>query len=391
MHETEFDRILDECVDRLACGSTVAECIAAYPEHAERLTPLLRVTVHTLEAGRDVPSLEAMRHARRRFHRSRAQRAAARTAQPRPTLLERLVARPLSAAAVATVGVIALTMLLVVIPLAPGGDTVPSIEPAGPTTTPSSPFTPTSPTTPTTTPAEPGDPIDPTLEPDVIVATSDPSGNFVFLLSDAPNDIGDFSSLEVTIDSIDLKPLGNGRWVRITGINPAADLVQVQGDLAFELWRGEIPDGDYSAVFLNITHIEGTLVDSRGPVEVTLPSERLHVNTNFTVGGGTPTEFVFDITVHRAGWSGNISRYVLSPQASESGVGRSVRVIQSDSPAKNPPDRGTTTTDTTTPGNGEERDHEAPQPSPGPGPSPDRVNAVLARTDVLYHLSDLAT
>jgi hypothetical protein len=52
-------------------------------------------------------------------------------------------------------------------------------------------------------------------------------------------------------------------------------------------------------------------------VNVKLPSEKLHVNQQFTVADGEEVDFVFDITVVEAGKSG---KFVVKPVVSESGT-----------------------------------------------------------------------
>jgi hypothetical protein len=52
-------------------------------------------------------------------------------------------------------------------------------------------------------------------------------------------------------------------------------------------------------------------------VNVKLPSQKLHLNEEFTVGSNRSVDFVFDITVFEAGNSG---KYILKPVASESGT-----------------------------------------------------------------------
>lgn len=399
MSAEDFDRILDNCLDRLAAGSTVADCLAEYPELAPRLGPLLSVAVRSLEAGRQVPSPEATRRARLKLQLASARHTAVNGARPKPTWLQRLVARPLPLAAVTTIGVVALTLLLVAIPLGRGGAAMPPPEPTGPTTTttpttsaiPTTPGASTTPNTAVTPTTESGEPVESPPESGTVLASPNPGGNFAFYLSDAPNDIGDFLSLKVTIDSIDLKPKGNGAWVRITGIEQVADLVQLQGDRAIELWRGDVPAGDYAAVFLNISHVAGTLVDSDAPVDVFLPSERLHVNTAFTVNEHAPIEFVFDITVHRTGESGAIPRYALSPQASESGAGRSIRVVEGNPPAASNPGPGAASAGNNAPGNDGNAETEAPQPSPGPGPEDDQGNAIRLRPGLPHDPDALPT
>ena len=45
MTKVKLDDILDECLERIAAGSTIEECAAAFPEHAEALTPLLETAL----------------------------------------------------------------------------------------------------------------------------------------------------------------------------------------------------------------------------------------------------------------------------------------------------------------------------------------------------------
>ena len=63
-----FDRILDECIDRINRGESLQACLTDYPEYAEQLEPLLRAMLHTKETHSFVPSASAKRVARRRFN-----------------------------------------------------------------------------------------------------------------------------------------------------------------------------------------------------------------------------------------------------------------------------------------------------------------------------------
>jgi len=188
------------------------------------------------------------------------------------------------------------------------------------------PSTPTVPAVPTTEPTEPPD----TTAPDVVFAVPSQNGNFVFYLSDAPNDIADFKSLTVVVDSIELKPV-DGPSVNIMPDLMQVDLTQLQGNLAQEVWRGDIPDGDYKTVLVHVSAIEGTLTTSGEKADVTLPSNTLRVSLDFSVTAHATTDFVFDITVHRTGNAGAGVRYVISPQASESGIDRPISRVAKDS------------------------------------------------------------
>ena len=116
----EFDDVLDECLERLASGETIAECCARYPGHAEDLAPLLRSAAAVRQTARVTPHLAL---ARARGYERLAQALAQGTGapKPRPTLWERLgnllrtpVARPVLAAFAA----------ILVVLFAAGGTTV---------------------------------------------------------------------------------------------------------------------------------------------------------------------------------------------------------------------------------------------------------------------------
>jgi hypothetical protein len=63
-----FDRILDECVDRINGGQSLEDCLADYPEYVKQLEPLLRAILQTQGAYSFVPSASAKREARQRFN-----------------------------------------------------------------------------------------------------------------------------------------------------------------------------------------------------------------------------------------------------------------------------------------------------------------------------------
>lgn len=329
----EFDRALDDCLDRVARGETVEQCLALYPEHAFRIEPLLRVSETARTAFAFEPSGQGSVQARARMDSGRAARAFRQQSRRRmPSLIERLFARPLPAAAVASIAVITLTAILVVGPaLGPDGTpSIPSSQPPGTTEQPGEAGqTPTQPS-PQEQEAGPTDTETPHITP-----AAQEEGNFAFFVSDEPNDIADFESLTITIATIELKPHGDGPWVELTPVESTADLVQLQGDRAQELWRGDVPAGDYSTVFIRVENIEGILSSTGEEAEVKLPSDKLHVTCAFAIGGEDTTEFVFDITVHSAGQDG---RYILSPQASESGANLPIERVQPQQNAKGNPD-----------------------------------------------------
>ena len=158
--------------------------------------------------------------------------------------------------------------------------------------------------------------------------------NFRLLISDEPNDIGDFEELWVIISGIGLVQ-GDDEGVIEEPIEPPIEvnLVELQGEDAVIPWEGYVPEGDYTKIFLYVDEVWGFLVPPEGEevgeaIEIKLPSNKLQLNLPFTVGDepeGEAAEFVFDITVHSAGKSG---QYIVKPQLTESGEGRQYRILE---------------------------------------------------------------
>jgi len=49
-----FNKILSECIDALLAGESLEQCLQRYPQHAERLEPLLRAAMDAREATRTI-------------------------------------------------------------------------------------------------------------------------------------------------------------------------------------------------------------------------------------------------------------------------------------------------------------------------------------------------
>ena len=165
--------------------------------------------------------------------------------------------------------------------------------------------------------------------------------NFRLLISDEKNDIEDFDQLWVTISGIGFV-LGDEEGIEEHVLDPteSVNLVAVQGEDAVTLWEGYVPAGDYTKVFLYVDEAWGIMAGAEEEderVEIKLPSDKLQLKLPVrieeaeeeegeTEGDEEPmAEFVFDITVHSAGNSG---QYILSPQASESGQGKTYRLLE---------------------------------------------------------------
>jgi hypothetical protein len=64
---SQFENILDECLERLINGETVEQCLASYPEQALELEPLLRTAQATREAAAITPGADFKARARYEF------------------------------------------------------------------------------------------------------------------------------------------------------------------------------------------------------------------------------------------------------------------------------------------------------------------------------------
>ncbi|MDA0798061.1 MAG: DUF4382 domain-containing protein [Chloroflexi bacterium] len=153
-------------------------------------------------------------------------------------------------------------------------------------------------------------------------------GNFVVLISDEENAIGDFAHLWIYIDRIGVQVAGEGSaWLEydVPVENQVVDLTQFVGDDATSLVQTNLPAGDYQKIFVRVEDVEGELVTGE-TVSVKLPSSRLKLNQPFTVGGDEVTPFVFDISVIAAGNANSGVKYILKPIVGESGSKKSFAV-----------------------------------------------------------------
>lgn len=89
----DFDRVLDECIDRMSKGQGVEECLKLYPEFAQELEPLLKAVYELHEQGRLIPSQAGKVKGRERLSSAMAELARKRREAPAP-LSRRLFGQP---------------------------------------------------------------------------------------------------------------------------------------------------------------------------------------------------------------------------------------------------------------------------------------------------------
>ncbi len=269
----DFDRILDECIDRVNRGDSVADCLSDYPAYSEKLQTLLQSVDDVRKTYSFTPSADRKRAARQKFHAALDRRG------QMSALLSFFRVLPRSAVwATIAVLVLAITAVLV---------------------------------------------IQPVLNPLTVVPNSE--GNFAFFISDEPNDIGDFESLNITISRVVLQAAGSLKRLEFTPETKTVDLTRLQGEESQEIWRGNVPAWQYSHVVIYVSEIKGRLESTGQIVEVKLPSNKLQISMSFEATTDAVTSFTFDITVVK---TGNNGRYILKPQAGESGAQREQKPLE---------------------------------------------------------------
>ena len=282
-----LDKILDECIDRINRGESVEACLTDYPENSEELGPLLSAMLETKTVYSFTPSARA-----KSFHRQRFTAALAVSRERR----ERR--KPLFPWISGWSKVWATAAALIVIGL---------LGYFG---------------------------LRPALMSPVMIVQPSPEGNFVFLVSDEVNTISDFKKLNLTISKVDLHLAGEEE--RVIEFEPGIkmiDLTDLQGNRAQEIWRGDIPEGEYTKVVLEVSLVSGILWESGEEVDIKLPSSKLRISKPFSVESGEVTNFVYDLTVVKAGKSG---QYILKPQIGQSGADQDfIRVELEEQPEDN--------------------------------------------------------
>jgi hypothetical protein len=265
----DLDALLDECIDRMNGGESLEECLASYPEHSGALRPLLTTVRAVHQDSSAIPGATARSVTRRHLDAALAHSDKSYNRSQRRTRpfwgWARVLATVTTAMAVAALG-FGLYQLQA----------------------------------PATAPVN-------------------AQANFSLLISDEPNDIADFSSLEVTISSFGVLSTGEpGGWQEFE-LEPAVvvDLTLLPGLNAIEIWNGFLPEGQYRKVFIYIDDVTGTLKNGEA-VTTKLPSGKFHISKPFAITtDGSTIDFVYDVTAVKAGQSG---KYILKPQLSQSGA-----------------------------------------------------------------------
>lgn len=224
----EFDRILDECLDRLSRGASVEECLAAHPERAEELRPLLLSAREMMVAGAAVPRSAAKIAGRERLLRERARLAGMQV--ERPSFFERLLAHPGVWAPAAAAVIIAL--IIGILALWPAGEKSPVAS---------------VPSSPSESPPEPSVSPLPTL----LAQT----GLLEIRVTDAP--APEISAVYLTVSGVEVHRSGKDEvgWETVISGPRTFELLHLRG-IEEVLGSSEIPAGRFTQVRLEVLHAE---------------------------------------------------------------------------------------------------------------------------------------
>lgn len=142
-------------------------------------------------------------------------------------------------------------------------------------------------------------------------------GSLAFYMSDRPNAIDEFQSLNVTVTEVGFQRGGeSGNWTEFAVDDRTIDLTELKGANATLFQRYDLETGNYTKVFIHVSEVDGTLTNGES-TDVKLPSSKIQLNENFEIEANTTVDFVYDITVVERGNSGS---YNIKPVASESGT-----------------------------------------------------------------------
>jgi hypothetical protein len=283
-----LNKILDECIDRVNRGESIESCLSDFPEYSETLEPILYTMLKTKTVYTFAPSARAKNFQRQRFNAALVASRERRETKRSP--VDRILGWSKVWAPVAAAIVIALVVYFG---------------------------------------------FRPTPMPPMMIAQPNPEGNFAFLISDEVNAIGDFQELDLSISKVILHLSGEEeRRIEFRPEVQAVNLADLQGNRAQEIWRGDVPEGKYSKVFMEVSQVSGVLWDGGEEVEIKLPSGKLQISKPFEVDGSEVTSFVYDLTVVEAGQSG---QYILKPQIDQSGADQDFIEV---TPEGQPDDKG---------------------------------------------------
>jgi len=207
MTNNHLEEILDECIDRINRGESIDSCLADYPEYAQQLRPLIQVMFELKRVYSFQVSPSAKRGYRKRLADT-IQKIREKQKNSHPLFPWLIGWRKVWVTAAA----VAVTAFIIYFGFSPMLMPKQQLH-----------------------------------QPDQILATLNPEGNFAFLISDEANAIDDFQKLEITISKISIQAEAN-QLIEVEPEVNTVDLTDLVGDRAQIIWHGDIPNDKYTKV-----------------------------------------------------------------------------------------------------------------------------------------------
>lgn len=274
----DFDRILDECLDRINSGQSLEECLKLYPKFARELKPLLRVASELHNKIASMPSQAAWARGRQRLLQAMAELEQKRQ-QRQQSWFQQLLGKSRTWAPIAAAIVLAIVGYALWVVLTP---TLPVPPAVGPTTPPTSPVAPTT-----------------------------AMGTAVFYISDAAADMGEVSSVQITVDSLRVHSQ-SGVWTTVPTTGQTYDLLELKATGTGKLLaEADLQAGNYDQFELNISKV--MVVDDEGSHEAKLPSGKLDIEATLEAKEGATATANFDFATDQSLHLTDEGKYILAP------------------------------------------------------------------------------
>ena len=138
-------------------------------------------------------------------------------------------------------------------------------------------------------------------------------GTLYFAVTDRPNAIGDFATLNVTVSKISVHSAGDNlenTWLDFTPSTSTFDVVSLENGGVQTLLSTPLQTGSYTQVRLVVDNAVGIL-EIGGTENITVPSGELKLVQSFQIEENKTTTFVFDLNVVKTG----DNAYMLEPVA----------------------------------------------------------------------------
>lgn len=306
----DFDKILDECIDRMNNGQSIDECLKLYPDYSEQLEPLLRGIGELYTLGAFTPS-EATK-AQGRLHLNETLNEIARERNtPKKLPFWRLFGqRKVWAPVTATLLLLALGLGLFAAfhtkhtsPQTAGLPPTIAIFGITPTTAPKG----TSPTTVGVPPATTIPSITPTTTPGTTLLAY--TGALEIRVTDAP--AYNISAVNITLGNIEVHKdqVENGQtgnpkatddtgWQTVIEGTRSFELLELRGGIEKALGSSQLQAGHYTQIRMDVKTVVVTVNGQDWPA--TLPSGKLRLVSSFDVEASKTTVLTMDIDASKS-------------------------------------------------------------------------------------------